>query len=182
MNRGLLATAAFIAGLALLYSLLVGPDKDGVESDTAGDRRGYYAKDATLTETGLDGKPRVVVHAVSVEEQVPDRSIRLADVWLDYTTARSGQWHVTAERGRMTPDHTSMQLSGNVRVAGTQGRSAAVITTDELAYDTRANLVQTAEPVVVRFGQHELNGRGMRANLDTGTLQLESNVNGRFTP
>jgi len=27
-----------------------------------------------------------------------------------------------------------------------------------------------------------LGGRGLRANLNTGTLRLESNVNGHFTP
>ena len=42
--------------------------------------------------------------------------------------------------------------------------------------------MQTAEPVTVRFGSHELRGRGLRADLNTGTLRLESNVNGRFTP
>ena len=182
MNQKLIAGAAFLAGLAALYSLLTGTADDGIQSDRSDDHRGYYAKDATLTETGQDGKPRVVVRAVSIEEQLPDRSIRLADVRLDYSTPQSGLWHVTAARGHMAPDHSAMLLSGNVRVTGSEARGAAVITTDELAYDTRSNLVQTAKPVVVRFGQHELKGRGLRANLDTGTLQLESNVNGRFTP
>lgn len=182
MNPRLTTAAAFVAGLALLYKLLGGTGNDGIESSRTGDQRGYYARDATLTETGPDGKPRVVVHAVSIEEQLPDQSIRLADVRLDYTTAQSGLWHVTAARGRMTPDHSAVLLSGDVRVTGSEARGDAVITTDELAYDTQSNLVQTAQPVVVRFGQHELKGRGLRADLNAGTLKLESNVNGRFTP
>lgn len=182
MNPRLITAAAFVAGLALLYNLLSGTGDDGIESRRTDEHRGYYARDATLTETGPDGKPRVIVHAVSIEEQLPDQSIRLADVRLDYSTAQSGLWHVTAARGRMTPDHSAMLLSGDVRVTGSEARGAAVITTEELAYDTQSNLVQTAQPVVVRFGQHELNGRGLRADLTTGTLQLESNVNGRFTP
>jgi LPS export ABC transporter protein LptC len=72
-------------------------------------------------------------------------------------------------------------LAGDVHVTGTEPRGAAVIDTDQLTYDTKANFVQTAEPVTVRFGEHELRGRGLRADLNAGTLKLESNVNGRFT-
>jgi LPS export ABC transporter protein LptC len=71
-----------------------------------------------------------------------------------------------------------------VRVTGSGPAAAgqAVILTDQLAYDTRANVIQTAEPVAIHFGAHELRGRGMRVLLNDGTLRLESNVNGRFTP
>jgi len=57
-----------------------------------------------------------------------------------------------------------------------------VIRTDELAYDSTTSVVQTAEPVTLQFGQHRLEGRGLRAALKEGTLKLESNVHGRFTP
>ena len=58
----------------------------------------------------------------------------------------------------------------------------AIIRTDELAYDTRTNVVQTAAPVTVDMGPHQLRGRGMRVSLNQGTLRLESNVYGQFNP
>ena len=85
----------------------------------------------------------------------------------------------------MPSDRTSLQLAGNVRVAGfagAGGRHARSIVTDELDYDTRANVVQTASPVAIQFGTHQLHGRGLRVALNDGTLRLESNVNGTFTP
>jgi len=182
LRKRLTAAAAFVAALALLYGLLGGRDSSDFESGTAQVDRGYYLTDATLTEMGQDGKPRVVVRARSIEQQLPDQSVQLADVRLDYAAQQSGLWKVTAERGHMTPDYNTLQLAGDVRVTGAEERGAAVITTDELSYDTRANFVQTAQPVTVRFGPHELNARGLRADLNKGTLQLESNVNGRFTP
>ncbi|MBP7611360.1 MAG: LPS export ABC transporter periplasmic protein LptC, partial [Steroidobacteraceae bacterium] len=71
-----------------------------------------------------------------------------------------------------------------VLVVGTaeRGEAKAVIRTYELTYDTRTNVVQTAAPVTLDFGPHQLRGRGMRVGLNQGTLRLESNVNGHFIP
>ena len=174
---------AILAGGALVFGVLGGRDDD-VTTVAGVEERGYYVTDATLTELGPDGKPRVVVRARTIEQQLPDESVYLADLELDYTSGKMGTWHVTAARGRMPSDQGSLLLSGNVRVEGTadQAVGQAVILTDQLTYDARANIVQTAEPVTVQFGPHQLNGRGLRVGLNQGTLRLESNVNGRFTP
>ena len=175
---------AVVAGGALLLKMLAGSPDDATESTTAADERGYYLNDAKLTELGADGRPRVVVRARSIEQQLTDQSVRLAQLELDYTTQKQGEWHVTADRGRMPSDHGSLQLEGNVLVVGAAERSEgkAVIRTDELAYDTRTNVVQTAAAVTVDFGPHQLRGRGMRVGLNQGTLRLESDVNGQFKP
>jgi len=125
-----------------------------------------------------------VVRAKSIEQQLADQSVHLAQLELDYTAQEQGEWHVTADRGRMPSDRGSLQLEGNVLVVGAPERSEgkAIIRTEELAYDTRTNVVQTAAPVTVDFGPHQLRGRGMRVGLNQGTLRLESNVNGQFIP
>jgi LPS export ABC transporter protein LptC len=184
LTQRLLMFLALLAGGAVFITMLAGQDDDATETEAASDERGYYVTDATLTELGLDGKPRVVVRADSIEQQLSDESVRLQHLELDYTTARAGAWHVTADRGRMPPDRSSLQLEGNVRVSGSPERTGGrvVIVTDELAYDTRTSVVQTASPVAVQFGTHHLNGRGLRVALNDGTLRLESNVDGTFTP
>lgn len=175
---------AVVAGGALLLKMLSGSPDDATESAAATDERGYYLNDAKLTELGADGRPRVVVRARSIEQQLTDQSVRLTQLELDYTTQKQGEWRVTADRGRMPSDRASLQLEGNVLVVGTaeRGVGKAVIRTDELAYDTRTNVVQTAAPVTLDFGPHQLRGRGMRVGLNQGTLRLESNVNGQFIP
>jgi LPS export ABC transporter protein LptC len=67
-------------------------------------------------------------------------------------------------------------------VSGSTRRGAPVVHTDTLSYDTTTNVIQTADPVDIRFGRTDLRGRGLHANLNSGTLRLESNVNGRFQP
>ena len=155
---------AVVAGGALLLNLLAGSPDDATESTAAADERGYYLNDARLTELGADGRPRVVVRARSIEQQLADQSVHLAQI--------------------EPSDRESLQLEGNVLVVGTaeRGEAKAVIRTDELAYDTRTNVVQTAAAVTVDIGPHQLRGRGMRVGLNQGTLRLESNVNGQFNP
>lgn len=184
LTQRAITIAALLAGAAMLFGVLVGRDDAATDSGSAVEQRGYYLTDATLTELGSDGRPRVIVRARSIEQQLSDESVHLADLTLDYSTQQRGLWHVTADRGRMPRDRGSLLLSGNVRVTGTSERASneAIILTDQLTYDTQANVIQTAAPVAVQFGPHALRGRGLRVALNDGTLRLESNVNGRFTP
>lgn len=177
------AVLAMLAGVAVLFTLLARRD-ESIEADEARDDRGYYLADATLTELGPDGRPRIVVRARSIDQNLADESVALHQLELDYTTLQAGKWHVTADRGHLARDQDTLRLAGNVRVAGSAGPGGAraLVLTDELAYDTRANLVYTAAPVAVQFDAHRLDGRGLRVALDDGTLRLESNVNGTFNP
>jgi len=181
LSRGVVATLAVVAAALLAYGLLVGRD-DEIETTTADDERGYYLTRATLTEMGVDGAPRIVLRAELIEQRLADQNVLLSDLSVDYNTADAGNWTVTADRGRLLPDATSLRLSGNVVIRGTEARGSAVIRTDELTYDTKTSLVQTAEPVAVQFGEHTLSSRGLRAALNDGTLRLESNVHGQFKP
>lgn len=182
LTQWIVGLAATAAGGLLLVQLL-GADDDDLAQDPAAAERGYYLNDATLTELGPDGRPRIVVRAKAIEQRVADQSVQLASLELDYSTEDMGLWRVTADHGEM-PNRTSLLLSGNVRVAGNARpeEGQAVILTDRLSYDTQTKVVQTAEPVTVEFGPHELRGRGLRVGLNEGTLRLESNVHGTFTP
>jgi LPS export ABC transporter protein LptC len=182
LRRRLAAAGTALAGVALLYLLLSGRGGEDVEFGEAKEQRGYYVTDATLTEMGPDGKPRIVVRASNIEQQLTDQSVELRDLSLDYLTRDAGTWHVTSKSGHMPADRGSLLLSGDVTITGTEARGTAVIRTDRLEYDIDGGIVQTAEPVSVRFGEHELSGRGLFVRLNEGTLKLESNVHGRFNP
>jgi LPS export ABC transporter protein LptC len=181
LSRGVVAALAIVAGALLAYGLLAGRDDD-IAATTADEERGYYLTRATLTEMGVDGAPRIVLRAQLIEQRLADQNVLLSDLSVDYNTADSGNWTVTADRGRLLPDASSLRLSGDVVIRGTETRGSAVIRTDELTYDTKTSLVQTAEPVAVEFGPHTLQARGLRVALNDGTMRLESNVHGRFKP
>jgi len=182
LRRRLVTAAALLAGALLAYGLFSGRVDEEIDSAAADEERGYYLKTATLTETGPDGTPRIVLRADSIEQRLPDGSVLLYNLDIDYKTPETGTWTVTSQRGRMPPDHGSLLLSGDVLVTGQESRGTAVIRTDNLAYDTTSSVIQTTDPVTVQFGAHHLEGRGLRVVLNDATLRLESNVHGRFNP
>lgn len=182
LTNRVIALAAACAALAMLYGLVGNWDASDVELRPAAAPRGYFATDATMTEMGADGRPRFVVHAREIEQDLSDKSVQFKDVTLDYTAKDLGIWHLTALNGSMPEDRKSLFLAGDVTITGAAERGGAVIRTDKVDYDIDDGIVQTAEPVSVRVGKHELNARGLRAMLNAGTLRLESKVNGRFTP
>ena len=181
-GQRLIVVVSALAGAVLLFELLAGRGRDDLGLGEHDERRGYFMVDATLTEMGADGKPRMVVQAQQIEQQLADDSVEMRDLRLNYVTGDAGIWNVTASRGRMPPDRRSLILAGDVTVTGSEDQGSPVIVTDQLTYDTAADYIQTPEFVTVRFGRHVLGGRGLRVNLNAGTLRLESNVNGRFTP
>jgi LPS export ABC transporter protein LptC len=174
--------AAGFAAVALIYGLLAGNGDSDVATAPASQARGYFATDVTLTEMGPAGLPRYTVHAREVEQQMPAQSVQMTDVALDYHTKDLGVWHVTARNGEMPADRKSLLLTGDVTITGTASGDAAIIRSDQVHYDIDQAVVQTDEPVAVQFGTHRVNARGLLAFLNTGTLTLKSDVNGRFNP
>lgn len=177
-----IALAAAGAALVMLYGLFGGWDESDVERLPAAAPRGYFATDATLTEMGADGRPRFVVHAREIEQDLRDRSVQFRNVTLDYQAKDLGIWHLTALQGTMPEDRKSLLLAGDVTITGATELGGAVIRTDQVDYDIDDGIVRTAQPVSIRVGKHDLNARGLRAMLNAGTLRLESDVNGRFIP
>jgi len=182
LRQRLLSAAAVLAGAWLGYGLLAGGDRDEFESAGPDEGRGYYVSSAKLTEYGPDGAPRLVLHADTIVQRLAEQNVLLEKLAIDYRTAEAGAWTVTAAQGLMPVAATALLLSGDVTVTGSEARGAAVIRTEQLAYDTATSVIQTAEPVSVQFGAHRLEARGLRVVLNDGTLRLESDVHGRFFP
>ncbi len=182
LRQRLVTSVAIVAAAWLAYAVLAGGDDDEFEATATDEERGYYVNAATLTEYGPDGTPRIVLRADTIEQRLAEQSVLLENLELDYQSAEAGAWTVTAAHGRMPVAATALLLSGDVLVTGSEARGTAVIRTDQLSYDTASSVIQTAEPVSVQFGAHQLEARGLRVVLNDGTLRLKSNVHGRFVP
>lgn len=182
LTHRLLIAAASVAGATLAWQILGGGGDDEIMATATDEDRGYYLNNTRLTEFGPDGTPRIVLLADFVEQRLSDQTVLLHNLSLDYSTPQAGKWTVTAAQGRLPQSATALLLSGDVRVTGQEARGVALIRTDQLSYDTTTSVIQTAEPVSVQFGNHDLEARGLRVVLNDGTLRLESNVHGHFTP
>lgn len=182
LTHRLLIAAAIVAGATLAWQILGGGGDDEIMATATDEDRGYYLNNTRLTEFGPDGTPRIVLLADFVEQRLSDQTVLLHNLSLDYSTPQAGKWTVTAAQGRLPQSATALLLSGDVRVTGKEARGVALIRTDQLSYDTTTSVIQTAEPVSVQFGNHNLEARGLRVVLNDGTLRLESNVHGHFAP
>lgn len=178
---------ALIAAVALLIGvvLLAGSQHEGgVAAGLAAPLRdpGYAARQARLIQTGEDGQALYTLDAQQIQQQ-PDRgTVDLEQVKLGFRDSGGNQWTARAARGQLTQASGVVQLEGSVQVEGLapDNGAPAEITTEHLAFDTRAQIVSTRDPVTVLMSGRELHAQGLLASLKEHHLQLESDVHGSF--
>jgi LPS export ABC transporter protein LptC len=160
---------------------------------------GYAARDAEVIETGYDGRERYRLNARVVRQQSDGGVIDLEQLEMDYhpgaqtdvpgerpaaPVAAGEIWHLTSDRGQVRANGDDVQLNGNVVVTGPAPGTGAPLTlsTEAMRINTPTEFIETDSPVRVRWSGHELLSRGMKADLKAGTLRLESDVHGEFSP
>lgn len=145
---------------------------------------GYAARDAKLVQTGTDGHPLYTVDADVIRQHPKDNTIQLENATLGFFDANGSLWTARGERGEVGQDTRIVELSGDVHVNGTpQGTlQPAQIVTDRLKFETNTKIASTHDPVTLSWSGQEIKGKGMRATLNDGHVQLESMVRGLAVP
>ena len=194
-------------GYALLVVLVVGGyflSRSGrVDSDTDISASlppdpGYSARDAEVIETGFDGQERYRLHAKTIRQRSETSAIDVDQLEMEYhpgaqdklpgEKSRDGGedvWHLKSDRGQVRAEGDDVELQGNVTVTGPPPGGAGEplsLTTDTLRINTPTEFVETQAPVKIRWSGHDLDARGMQADLKAGTVRLESDVHGEFSP
>lgn len=183
----MIARLIMLAGLVALIAAVVQwrvVDREPAAAADESTRPGYYLTGVDLEEFGVDGKLRIGLQSISATEDPASGIVRLSDVAVDYHAPTGRVWHLTANEARVPPGGRTVEFEGNVRLAGQPGEDpvAAELHTARLQLDTVTEVADTRAPVELAFGAHRMRALGMRADLKSGTLRLESDVNGRFTP
>jgi LPS export ABC transporter protein LptC len=198
-RRGL-ASAAAVAAVALAWFLFGRSGTDDGDANSAAVTPldpGYAARDAEVIETGYDGRERYRLKASVIRQQTESGVINLENLQMNYhagaqvtlpgetpaPAASEGEvWHLTSDRGQVRAEGDDVQLNGNVRVTGPAPGTGEPIslTTDNMRINTPTQFIETKAPVKLRWSGHEIDARGMQADLKAGTLRLESDVNGHF--
>ena len=183
----MIARFLLLAGLIALIAALVqwrvvDREPPAVAEDAT--RPGYFLTGVDLEEFGTDGQLRIGLRSISATEDPASGMVRLSDVAVDYHAPTGRLWHLTANEAHVPPGGRTVEFEGDVRLAGRPGEDpvAAELHTAQLALDTVAEVADTRGPVELAFGTHRVRALGMRADLKSGTVRLESGVNGRFAP
>jgi LPS export ABC transporter protein LptC len=192
---------AAIAVIGVAYFIGVrGPsDDDTGAADANAPDPGYAARDAQVIETGYDGRERYRLDARVIRQQTESGVIELEGLAMNYHVqaednppgksapavgAPGDIWHLTSDLGEVLANGDDVELHGNVRFVGPSpgGGEPLSLTTENMRINTPTQFIETQAAVKLRWSGHELNARGMQADLKAGTLRLESDVNGHFYP
>jgi LPS export ABC transporter protein LptC len=180
-----IARLVLLAGLVALFAALVQwrvVDREPPPEEGDATRPGYFLTGVDLEEFGADGKVRIGLQSIAANEDPASGVVRLSDVAVDYHATAGRLWHLTSNEASVPPGGRVVEFEGDVRLAGQPGEApqSAELYTSRLSLDTVGETATTKSSVELVFGQHRVRALGMRADLDAGTLRLESNVNGRF--
>ena len=195
-----LGYVAVIAVIAVAYFIgRAGRGDNGAESaPILPPDPGYAARDAVVVETGFDGRERYRLNAKVIRQQMDSNVLDLEGLEMDYhpgaqervpgearnPAADAETWHLKSDRGQVRAEGDDVELNGNVVVTGqTPGRGDLLtLRTETIRINTPTEYIETKAPVKLTWSGHELAAVGMRADLKAGTLRLESQVHGEFSP
>lgn len=186
MNWRWVSLAAALAAIVIGYGAVVNDGDVPTANHELPEQPGYYLKDAVILRTREDGTPGIELIARRIQQQLSRTArgdaINMESVRVNYFGKDDWQWELTANTGLVPPNSRIVQLDGDVELRSLEGTANAVLRTDELAIDTEKNLAySTRSPVTMRFGQHAMTVKSLRADLTSEKLRLET-VNGRFDP
>jgi LPS export ABC transporter protein LptC len=195
-----LAWFGMVVAIGLAWFFVRGGASEG-DTDATGAMPldpGYAARDAEVIETGYDGRERYRLKAAVIRQQTESGVIDLERLEMNYhreaqatpgdapatDNQASEVWHLTSDHGQVREEGNDVELKGDVRLTGAaQGDAEPLsLTTETLRINTPTEFIETDAPVTLRWAGHKLDAVGMRADLKAGTLSLESDVNGHFSP
>lgn len=152
----------------------------GSAAPAAAGEPGFVAVGAQIIETGDDGRPLYTLDAQRIEQPVPNGTIYLSAPILHYEPSAGNPWVLTAQQGQLPQSAHTADLSGSVRAQGKPQGSTQLMrfTTTALHVDMQRQLATTPAVVHVEQAGSVLSGRGMRADLKSGQIELFRAVSG----
>lgn len=182
IGRFLLLAALMALGAVLVEWRLLNRDATPAVAQT--ERPGYYLTGVNLEEFNRDGQLRFGLQAATAAETPATGQVNLHEVVVDYHAPEGQGWRLTAAQARIPRGSQVVEFEGDVRMTGRPGEelAAAELSTPRLTLDTVNEHAETRATVTLAFGPHLIHARGMHADLKGGSLQLEADVHGLFTP
>lgn len=182
-NTWVLVLLATLAAATWLAGRMPAPAPPPVES---GEELplGYYLRGARLVGTDEQGRIAYRIRAERLDENPEEELLELTGVAVEYQPADETPWRISAAGATAPKDGSQLDLRGNVELesAPTDGGRPVRIATEELRFFPDSSTVESDETVSIRVGDWQLAAKGLRTHLKGDTLELESDVHGRFAP
>ena len=172
-----------IALLSWLWNLRAVEDEPRTAAPMSGPL-GYYLSEARIMGTGENGQPLYRIQAGSAEEHPDEGRLVLNDVTVEYQPEHNVPWVLKATRGEIPADESYLDLIGSVELttSSEEGLDPTIVRTTQLRLEPLNFAASTNASISIFIGTQRLDAVGMRVDLKTDNLALESNVHGQFLP
>ena len=140
----------------------------------------YYLENFVTQKFGADGALEYEVSGHTLLHYPDDNRSEIISP--DVTLHRPPfTWKVVSDKGLLIEYPESFTLQGDVRVERTAQNQAPVqILTNDLSIDTQGNLLSTTSKVTIDAQTWQLEANGLQSSIDSGQLNLLSNVKGHY--
>lgn len=140
----------------------------------------FYVVGASTQQFQADGKLHYEMTASKLEH------LKASDITLvdkpDLQLYRGTQypWHVSSDKGEVSPEGKEVELIDNVRIARTDAKGRpTVITSSRITVFPDEEYAQTKQAVRIEAANGVTTAKGMKAYMNDGKINLLSNVRGQ---
>lgn len=133
-------------------------------------------RDFRHVETRLNKTVWILEAAVA---EIFEKKARLQRVKLTYYGSNEKPVVVTGRRARVDLDLWDAELSGDIRIVGSDG---SVLKTKRLVWENRSEQLSAPLPVKYRSERLDVRGRGMTANLKSQKITIKGRVKSTVRP
>ena len=141
----------------------------------------YYAINAHSLQFLPDGKLQYEMTAAKVEHLKASEVTLVTTPDLHMYRGTEYPWHVQSKRAEVNPDGTEVELIDDVRVARTDEKQReTIITSTRMTVFPQKQYAQTEQAVRIDGAGGTTTGKGMKAYLKEGRMDLLSNVRGQY--
>jgi lipopolysaccharide export system protein LptC len=143
-----------------------------------------YMEHFTLTVTGTDGLPRHSIRGERMEQYQLDGSSLVETPVMVMNQPDAPDWTLNAEQAWVSPDGEEVRLHGAVHMSRPEGPAHAPVDihTRDVTVWPEPQRAESEAPVQVRSPHYQVDGTGLRANLQTSILELLHDTDATYFP
>jgi lipopolysaccharide export system protein LptC len=160
----------------------------------------YFMYDTVSTVLDDSGEPKHRLETAYLAHFAEDNRTELQQAHLTLHQQDGSLWYIKANRGTLFQETEQIDLAGDVVIerppttdsqAQTMGnetqapplsQSGVTIQTERLHVDPKLQVAQTEDPVVISNPEVRVDAIGMKANLQTKSVELLAKVRGVYAP
>lgn len=184
MNWRLVLTVVLLTG-ALLSGWSAWRQKDSiVDADPADGRTDYLLRDFDIVALDSEGNEAFSLQAPELQQTPGARTLELVTPLFHVPeTEGDGRWAIRSQTGWVSEDNEEVRLRGDVVADSPEGSARPTrMRTEALNVFPQRNQATSEAVVDVQQPGSTMQGTGLRADLDSGRIELLSKVKFRNEP